>query len=389
MTKFVSGIVLLGIVVAACQPGATAEWSAPATKTQTERPTDWNASTKQRLSLAEMGPAAKGADAGGGAKSFVAQDPPQAWVSQPAQPGVFKDLVWKIASDPATECYLSAAVGGGVAVNLTRWFGQFGVTAVPAVESLPVVELAGRPGRLVELSGKYKGNDGQAMLLAFVADGDIVTTLKFTGPEATVKAHRDSFLGLAKSLRSASASPNPQAPPIERGQPMPDGHPPVPDSTGVAPHGNTPPPANPSMMPAGNSPFTATVPAGWTAKAGSSKWLHHTLVGDGEVYVSQLGGGLKGSVDIWRGEMGQAPIDDADFKALAKVPMLGGESVLLDLTGDHRSMSGKQLPGARMLVAAQESGGTIVFAKLVGKAADVEAQRAAFLAFCASIRRPQ
>ena len=365
--------------LAGCAPD-TAKWSEPAAKSNEQRPTEWSTPTKQRLGLQDM--TAPSADAAGPAqKTFVAQSPPDAWVPQPAQPAMFKNLVWKIASDPAAECYLTAQVGGGVQGNVSRWFGQFGVTQIPALESLPVIELAGKPGRLVELTGDYKGtNPGYAMLLAYTADGDQVTTLKFTGPEATVKAHRDNFIALAKSLRSASASPNPQAPPIQRGQPLPDGHPPVPGTKELPPHA---PPA--AATPGG--PFTATVPAGWTAKAGSSKWLHHTFGTEGEVYVSQLGGSARGSVDIWRGEMGLAAPTEAEFGALPKVPMLGGEAILIDASGDHKSMTGKQLPGARMLVAAQENGGTIVFCKLIGKAADVEAQRAAFLAFCASLRR--
>lgn len=378
------------LVVCSCGGSAKVEWSEPATKTAEQRPTEWDASAKKRLGLPDMS-GASAQNAAGGGKTFVAQNPPDVWVSQPAQPNVFKDLVWKIASDPATECYLTAEVRGGVQGNVTRWFGQFGRTDVPALEALPVAELAGKPGRLVELSGTYKGNANQAMLLAFTADGDSVTTLKFTGPEETVKAHRDSFLALAKSLRSASASPNPKAPPIDRNQPMPDGHPPIPsDHPAPTKPANSPadPHAPAPTAPASDAaaPFTATIPSGWLAKAGSSKPLHHTFGTEGEVYVSQLGGTLKGSVEIWRSEMGMPSPSDADLAALPKVAMLDGEAVLLDMSGDMKGMT-KQLAGARVLVAAQQSGSSITFAKLVGKAADVEAQKAAFVEFCKSLRR--
>jgi hypothetical protein len=92
-------------------------------------------------------------------------------------------------------------------------------------------------------------------------------------------------------------------------------------------------------------------------------------------------------LDIWRGEVGAGNATDAEFAAVGKVPMLGGEAALLDVAGDFRSMSNKQIAGARILVAALELGGAITFAKLVGKAADVEAQRPAFLQFCKSLRR--
>ncbi len=60
---------------------------------------------------------------------------------------------------------------------------------------------------------------------------------------------------------------------------------------------------------------------------------------------------------------------------------------MLDLTGDFRSMSGKQIQGARLLVAARSEGNTIVFCKLVGTAAEVGKQVDAFRSFCASVRR--
>lgn len=370
------------IALAGCQP-EEAHWSAPVTKSADQRPTQFGVSTKARLALSDTKSSGQAAGGAPSARRFVAQDPPAVWDPQPPQPSMFKDLVWRIVSDPATECYLTAQVGGGVTGNLARWYGQFGVKEVPAVESMPVFELAGRPGRLIELSGNYKGtNPGFAMILGFASDGDSLATLKFTGPEATVKAHRESFLALAKSLRSASGSADPKAPPIERGQTMPPGHPPVPGvEPNAGPHGTVPA--------ATEGPFAATVPTGWQAKAGSSKALHHTFGSEGEVYVWQIGSGLKSNVDMWRNEMGLGATDDAGIAALPKVPMLGGDAVMLDLQGDLRSMSGKQIAGARMLLAAQESGGSIVFVKLVGKADEVEAQRAGFLAFCASLRRTQ
>ena len=50
-------------------------------------------------------------------------------------------------------------------------------------------------------------------------------------------------------------------------------------------------------------------------------------------------------------------------------------------------MSGKQIAGARVLIGALVEGGSITFVKLVGKAAEVEAQREGLLQFLASLRR--
>lgn len=297
-------------------------------------------------------------------EKFIA-DVPNGWESLPAQPARFREAIWRVAGDDSTECYLSAGVGGGVTGNLTRWYRQFGQSDVPAVEALPAAQLGGRDGHLVELDGTFGGKPDMAMLLAFFADDDAVTSLKFTGPKATVQKQKDAFLQIARTLRAAPAGGAPrQAPtPTAPTQPMP------------------------GMPQAGTSPFTATVPNGWTPKAGSSKPLHHTFGSDGEVYVSQLGGTPRQMLDIWRGELGLQPLTDAEFGALPKTQMLGGEGVLLDMRGHYRGMTGKEIADAGMLIAVVENTGSTVFCKLVASASDCVAQRKAFESFCGSLRR--
>lgn len=370
MRPTISAILVLSSL-AACGSD-TAQWSEPVTRSAEQRPTKWDATTRERLGLSD-GPAPSSQPAPT-ARAFVGDAPP-GWNEQPGQPARFRDRIWQIGAAPALECYLTNGVGGGVAQNITRWYGQFGSREVPAVEALPVIEFAGRPGRLLELEGSFQGKPDQAMLLAFTWQGDMVTTLKMTGPKADVAARRDEFLELAQALRPASASPMPQAPPIQRGQAMPEGHPPV---EGGATRDTMPPPA----------PFVADVPEEWRPVAGSQRLFHHQFGDGGEVYVSQLGGTMRQMLDIWRGEIvGAGQLSDEQFAAVPKVPMLGQEAWLLDVAGDYRSMGGTQIDGGRLIVAATEADGGILFAKMFGKAEDVEAQRGAFLRFCASLRR--
>jgi hypothetical protein len=368
------------VLFAACG-SRTAEFGPPQSLPKEQRPTVWDAPTKARLQVPEMGRARTPENQSDGEKRLAwTGDAPSGWETQPANPPMFRDAAWRVAGNPDTDCYLSASQRlGPVSTNMGRWYGsQFGIQQVPALESLPVVELAGQPGRLAELKGTFHGRDGEkagwAALIAFASRGDeLLMSFKFTGPEAVVAGNKDKFLALAKSLRSATASPDPKAPPIDRDTPTPAGHPPTPG-------GNQP-------QPPAASPFTATIPAGWSAKAGSNKPLHHVFGKDGEVYVSQLGGGLKGSLDIWRSEMGEkAPLTDNEFAALPKVAFLGEDAVLLDLSGDLNGMT-RQLAGARMLVAARVDGNTVSFCKLVGTAAEVQAQVDAFRTFCGSVRR--
>jgi hypothetical protein len=356
--------------LAACSPPPTAEFGPPKTLRKDQRPTVWDAPAKQRLDLPDMGAVADGAKVWTG-------DAPAGWETRPSRQ--FRDAVWAIPSAPDAEIYLTVGVGGGVQGNLSRWYTQqFGIAEVPAIEALQVVELAGKPARLAEMKGTFGGKPDWAALIAFFADGDRVTSFKFTGPAAVVDGNRDKFLALAKSLRAATASADPKAPPIQPGQAMPSNHPDV-----GAPAGATAP------APAAAGPIAATAPADWRPKAGTSKWLHHEFGAGGEVYVSQLGGGMKDTLDIWRGEMGQPALPADGDKALPRTAFLGDDAVLLDLAGDYRSFSGKQIAGARMLVAAREENGAITFAKLVGPAADVAAAAEAFAAFCRSARKAQ
>ncbi|MFO1078716.1 MAG: hypothetical protein U1E73_13410 [Planctomycetota bacterium] len=305
----------------------------------------------------DPGPAAAGGTWRGSA--------PAGWEELPPDPGTFRNLRWRVAGEPETDCYLSLDIGGGTAMNVPRWYQQFGQPAVDPA-TLPAVPFAGGDGRLVELEGEYQGKTDRGMLLVFTVAGSKVTSLKFLGPTAVVKAQRAAFLKLAASLRPGGASPPSGVTTL----------PPPPQ------HQRTEPPVG-----ATGEPFAATIPAGWAPKAGSNKPLHHSFGADGEVYVSELSGDVRQMLEIWRGELGQPPMTDAQFAALPRCEMLGPNAWLLDIQGDYVGMSGKRIAGARELVAVQKEGNAITFAKLLGAGADVAAQVDAFRAFCASLRR--
>lgn len=382
-----SSICLL-LLLGACSDKETAEFGPPRQVPKEQRPLEWRTATYERMHVPDMGAARNHANgqnpnasnAGGAAKNVIANTP-AGWEELPADPQNFKNAVWRIKGEPTTSCYLTIAVGGGVAFNLQRWYiNQFGKTEVPAVEALPPIEFANRAGRLVEHEGAFGGKPDWAALIAFYNDGNSVTSLKFTGPKGIVKNNRKQFLSLAKSIRLASRSPNPNAPAIRPGQKMPDSH--IPVGQGNSGQGNG---ATADQPP---SPFTASAPEDWQAKPGR-RILHHTFGSGSEVYVSQLGGTMKQSLDIWRGEMGMDPMTDVQFKALPKTLFLGDDGVLMDLSGKFRGMTGTEIPDARLLVAARVDGSTITFCKLVGPKTDVDSQRDAFVKFCGSIRRTQ
>lgn len=345
----------LGIaLLAGCEPplqfGPARSWTAE------QRPTRWDEPAARRL------PVAAGQPAPASPFEFTAPTVPGFAPAAPA-PQRFRDLVWTVAGRDGAgdaECWLTASVGGGVAANLSRWAAQFGVAA-PEPERLPTAVLAGETGRLVELSGTADGVPGQGMLLVFTVRGETLTTLKLTGPAATVAASRAGFLELARGLRSAPKSAA-----------KPAGHPKV---------GHVP-------TVGGAAELTATTPAGWTPQPGAARALEHTFGSRGQVHVGSLTGTLRRMVDVWRGEFGLPGLSEAELGALPAIPLLGGNGLRLQLAGDWQERAGvPAVPGTGVWVAAVQDGPTVRFVRMVGEAAEVDAQGPAFLAFCASLRR--
>ncbi|MEY4674946.1 MAG: hypothetical protein RL148_2730 [Planctomycetota bacterium] len=358
--------------------------SAPREVPAEKRPIVWGVDDKTRLMLPDM--SMRGAGTATGAAPGYQAPTPAGWTEMPPNPSSFRHMLWQVGGSPEAECYLTVSVGGGRDPNLNRWVNsQFGQSALTheQIEALPVHPLMGKPAKFVELQGTFQSRSGPkndyAMLGLISAEGDRVDTLKLTGPADIVLREKESFLRVASAIepRPAGAAPaeTTTAPqPAEPQAPKDAVH------SGVA----QPAPA----VPQGFTEFSAAVvPQGWQSQAGTGMRLLRYQAGEKtEAYLGRIGGDLAALLDVWRGEMGLQAMTAAERDALPKVPMLGAEAVLLELQGEWRGMSG-ELKDAGMLVAAQKQGTGVVFAKMVGPAATVAAQKQAFLAFCAGLEQ--
>lgn len=365
---------LLLTMLCACGGSTEIEFGPPREVPKDKRPTVWGASTRDRLGVPSMtSPQSTPNDGGDSqADSALVANTPNGWEELPANPQRFRNAVWRVSGEPDTDCYLTIGVGGGVAFNLQRWYvNQFAKPKAPAVEELPEIDFCNRKGRLVELEGTMGQKQDWAALIAFFNDGNQVTSLKFTGPKATVAAQRGAFLALAGSIRLGKGKGGGarKAPPIDANQPLPPGH------------------ADIGQQAPKKAPFTAVTPDGWTAKKNSRRVLHHTFGRNSELYVSQLGGAMRQTLDIWRFELQLEAMTDEQFAALPNTLFLGDDAVLMDLTGNWRGMTGAKIDDARVLVAARMDGNTITFCKLVGPKSEVDAQRDAFVQFCGTVRK--
>jgi hypothetical protein len=148
-------------------------------------------------------------------------DAPSGWVAQTPTSAMRRAQYRVPGPGGDGECvvfYFGPGQGGDPAANAARWAGQFAQPdGRPSVELMQVSSLegAGREIRIVEVTGTYDGGmtmtDSPAppkpgyMLLGAIAEGpDAPWFFKFTGPEATVRAQRDAFAGLLRSLRAGA-----------------------------------------------------------------------------------------------------------------------------------------------------------------------------------------
>ncbi len=316
------------------------------------------------------------AEAGPAARRWE-HETPEGWT--PLPPAELRELGWTVPGTPGGECTFAVYQGraGGLLANLNRWRRQLGLeeTTAEALAALPKGRLLGQEALRVELAGTYGGMSGTRKdegyaLLGLMAELPMATAfLKLVGPAALVAEQTPRFLALADSLRMASATRPPGA--------------------GAAPAAGAGVPPPPTSEP----PFAWTAPAGWKDQGPRTMRLA-TFVPEGapgsEVYVSQFSGsvgGVRSNVDRWRGEMGLPPVTDAELEGLPRLRALDVEGVLVVAEGRFSGgMSGKAIPGARLLGLILPRARDAVFVKMVGPAEEVRREEQRFREFCGSLR---
>ncbi len=115
---------------------------------------------------------------------------------------------------------------------------------------------------------------------------------------------------------------------------------------------------------------------------------------DGDCSVTVLPGApsaIAANVDRWRGQLGLGPLEPGAEAKLPPIDFLGGRGLLVDLEGAYSGMGGSEARAGWKLLGAIRAlslprGPSLVFVKMVGPAATVDAERKAFLALCGSLR---
>lgn len=320
---------------------------------------------------------------------------PEGWEELPAKE--FRPINLRPAGDPKAECYVSSfgGSGGGLTENVNRWRKQMKLEPVDeaAVAALPKKPLLGGEATFVELDGNYGGMGGDQdnpdfkMVGLIMAQGGSAVFIKFTGPKALVDQEKPKFEEFCASITAApTADPHGG---MAAGGPvsgsdspnLPEGHP----SIGKAMPGASMPTADATKL-------SWTAPEGWVqSEMRAMREVTFTLGPDSktECYVSRLlnrGGGLENNINRWAGQMGHEPLSADAIAALPKIKVLGNDCPVVELKGTYTDMGGAAHPDSLLLGAISEVGTDAYFIKMVGPAADVEAHKAKFSAFCESLK---
>lgn len=335
---------------------------------------------------AEVKPAPAAADSG------FTWTVPAGWENK--EPGMMRVANLGIAGQPDVECYLTELSGsaGGLDSNINRWQQQMNQPALTPeqIAALPKHPLLGGEATFVTIDGSYGGMSGAVVKENFRMYGLALMSeatsyfVKMTGPKDLLAAEEANFLAFAASLSKSAEGAAPAAAAPEAA-PMPEAAAPAPVAAAENPHGVADPTPDGGFNP---NALQWTAPEGWTL--GPEKMMRAVTynVGGVECYVTTLageGGGAVSNINRWANQMGNAPLDEAAIAALPKVTVLGVESPLVEFAGSFTDMGGAAKPDYKLLGALAAKGGSTIFIKLTGPASEVDAQKANFIAFCASL----
>lgn len=169
---------------------------------------------------------------------------------------------------------------------------------------------------------------------------------------------------------------------------LPEGHPPIGESTNPGPMAAAPAGGATFAAAQGNA-LTWTAPAHWQAKQLSSfRKGSYSVPGEGgaagDLAITAFPGdtgGLFANVNRWRGQIGLAPVAESELEAaIQRLDVNGFKIILFDATGTTNGQA------MRLLGAMVPYDGQTWFFKLTGPEALVAKEQAAFREFLATIK---
>jgi hypothetical protein len=276
---------------------------------------------------------------------------------------------------------------GGMAgtdpANVNRWRGQVGLGKLDDAELTKLAEkitVGEQPADLYDLAGTSPGSgDAERIVGVILHRDDTSWFFKMTGDAGLVEQQKPAFVEFLKSVQFGAPTAAPAA--MDMSQ-LPPSHPPI---GGMNPNLSTP------GADVGDKPAW-TVPAGWQEGPLAQFLIAKYLIAgndgvEASVNVSLLagdGGGLLPNVNRWRGQLGLAPVTEAELAKAATITASGGTATLVDFTGTD----GRTSKATRLIGVVLPLGGQTWFYKLTGDANLVAQQKDALLKFVQSAKYP-
>jgi hypothetical protein len=286
---------------------------------------------------------------------------------------------------------------GGMAgtdpANVNRWRGQVGLATLPETDVSNLAEkitVGDQPADLYDLAGTAPGgSEAQRILGVILHRDDTAWFFKMTGVADLVERQKPAFVAFLKTVAFGA----PAAPAAMDLSQLPPSHPPI-AGTSLGTQNSLVPNSNKLVMGGlvDDRKPTWTVPAGWQeGQLAQFLIAKYVIAGaDGAtaaVNVSSLagdGGGLLPNVNRWRGQLGLAPVAEADLANLPTIDASGSKATLIEFSGtDARTGKPAQLVGVVLPL-----GGQTWFYKLMGDANIVAQQKDALIQFVQSAKYP-
>jgi hypothetical protein len=206
------------VLVCALAAGACSKHDSPPPDPDAEEKPVELPDTPREAKLLPLPQAVAPASAPGAPRSALAWDVPRGGVEESPASAMRRAQYRVPGAAGEAECivyYFGPGRGGDAASNAARWAGQFDQPDGRAsAEVMRVTRLDGAriDVQLVEVTGTYDGGltmteapaerrEGYMLLGAIAQGADAPWFFKLTGPEATVRAQRESFVRMMESLR--------------------------------------------------------------------------------------------------------------------------------------------------------------------------------------------
>ena len=251
------------------------------------------------------------------------------------------------------------------------------VTAEELDETKKPIQVGDAEGILVDMTATSGGPNGTNRTIGAIAERNgIMWFVKMIGNSAAVGENKEKFIAFTKSLEFHEGSHGAPTQVASNERPVPSAERPVSTNTRELPEGSNTPKFD--------------VPEHWTeTAAGPMVQRAFTISGENgkaEMTITKFPGdvgGMVANINRWRGQLGLAPLAEAEARQSAELLEIDGQknAYLVDIKGKNMRAGGD---AASMVAIGVPHQGETWFFKLLGDESVVAKEKDAFVKFVVS-----